>query len=93
MEEPASDDPAAAAGAREESTAGVAAAFKEGKGEVRFPASLAFGRASGLGNLTTKGEAAVDEFFPGKATAAATFTWKAGCTFFPPKVGIMARMI
>ena len=52
MEEPASDNPAAAAGAREESRAGVAAEFKEGKGGVRFPASLAFGRASGLGNLT-----------------------------------------
>ena len=90
MEEPATDDPA---GAREVG---------------RFPASLAFGVASGLGNLTTreecpagvavefeeaKGEAAVGEFFPGKATAAAAFTWKAGCTFFPPKVGIMARMI
>ena len=29
---------------------------KPAKGLVRFPASLAFGRASGLGNLTTKGQ-------------------------------------
>ena len=83
MEEPATDDPA---GAREVG---------------RFPASLAFGVASGLECPAgvavefeeAKGEAAVGEFFPGKATAAAAFTWKAGCTFFPPKVGIMARMI
>ena len=67
-------------------TSGDPAAAVAGAGEER-PAGV-------VAEITeAEGKAAVDEFSAAEATGAAVFAWKAGCAFFTPKEGIMARMI